>query len=179
MVHGYHIVFGAYGFWLPNDPRGSGSSFVRSHHLHPFGEATKVRTRQSVANAVHDRTLRLAAKGALKYPAVRFTGLQARAVARGIANLLIELDLHCYACAIMPDHVHLVIGRHDMAIDRMAGFLKRAGTRGLNAEKLHPFEGISRRSGRVPSPWAGGQWCVFLNSPQEMWGRIRYVEGIS
>lgn len=25
---GAHVIFGAYGFWLPNDPRGSWSEFV-------------------------------------------------------------------------------------------------------------------------------------------------------
>jgi hypothetical protein len=28
MVIGYHIILGAYGFWLPNDPRGSWSNEV-------------------------------------------------------------------------------------------------------------------------------------------------------
>ena len=26
MIHGYHVIMGMYGFWLPNDPRGSWSS---------------------------------------------------------------------------------------------------------------------------------------------------------
>ena len=30
MILGFHVVFGAYGFWLPNDPRGSWSDFVGS-----------------------------------------------------------------------------------------------------------------------------------------------------
>jgi hypothetical protein len=29
-VLAYHVVLGAYGFWLPNDPRGSWSDFVGS-----------------------------------------------------------------------------------------------------------------------------------------------------
>ena len=29
MVLAYHLVFSAYGFWLPNDPRGSTSREVR------------------------------------------------------------------------------------------------------------------------------------------------------
>lgn len=31
MVLAYHVIFGAYGFWLPNDPRGSWSKFVASN----------------------------------------------------------------------------------------------------------------------------------------------------
>lgn len=55
MVIGYHVIFGTYGFWLPNDPRGSGSDFVWSEELFRFGgKATKVETRHSVAGVKHD-----------------------------------------------------------------------------------------------------------------------------
>ncbi|HEY5314071.1 MAG TPA: hypothetical protein VIK18_16185 [Pirellulales bacterium] len=52
----YHIIFCAYGFWLPNDPRGSWSTFVGSKLLYrKFGPATKVTTRESLAHQPHDR----------------------------------------------------------------------------------------------------------------------------
>jgi hypothetical protein len=41
MVHGYHVIIGAYGFWLPNDPRGSWSDFVGKWELVRFGRSTK------------------------------------------------------------------------------------------------------------------------------------------
>ena len=41
MVHGYHVIVCAYGFWLPNDPRGSWSDFVGKWELVRFGKATK------------------------------------------------------------------------------------------------------------------------------------------
>ena len=28
MIHGYHVILTMYGYWLPNDPRGSWSDFV-------------------------------------------------------------------------------------------------------------------------------------------------------
>jgi hypothetical protein len=58
MIIAHHVIVSAYGFWLPNDPRGSWSTVVRNPDLLPFGHATKVTTRQSVAAATHDRTLR-------------------------------------------------------------------------------------------------------------------------
>lgn len=59
MVLGYHVCFGAYGFWLPNDPRGSGSSHVWADHLKPFGPATGLDDRsRSVARKDHDRQRR-------------------------------------------------------------------------------------------------------------------------
>jgi hypothetical protein len=70
VVRAYHVIITAYGFWLPNDPRGSWSDFVGSGELRKFGEATKTETRRSVAGQRHDRAARLAARAALKYPPV-------------------------------------------------------------------------------------------------------------
>ena len=39
MVLGYHIILSAYGFWLPNDPRGSWSDTIRVYELLRFGSA--------------------------------------------------------------------------------------------------------------------------------------------
>ena len=81
MVLGYHVTISAYGFWLPNDPRGSGSNYVGAKHLLPFGRATGLDDRSRfVARKPHDWRLRLEAKRHLKYPAVLFNGVQARAV---------------------------------------------------------------------------------------------------
>ena len=33
MIIAYHVIFGMYGFWLPNDPRGSWSDFVAAWEL--------------------------------------------------------------------------------------------------------------------------------------------------
>ena len=74
MVLGYHIILSAYGFWLPNDPRGSWSDFVASWELFKFGPATKVTGKRSYAHDPHDAATRRAAKAALKYPPVRFNG---------------------------------------------------------------------------------------------------------
>ena len=38
MVRAYHAIFTTYGFWLPNDPRGSWSDFVRSWELFKHGK---------------------------------------------------------------------------------------------------------------------------------------------
>ncbi len=85
-VLGYHLIFSAYGFWLPNDPRGSWSWLVQNPDLREFGEATKVDTHRSVAGVPHDRKKRLEAKEALDYPPVIFDGHQAKAIGSGIAN---------------------------------------------------------------------------------------------
>ena len=174
---GWHLIFSTYGFWLPNDERGSGSSRVRAQHIYEAGgEATKINTRHSVARRPHDVRLRRLAKEALKYPAVELSGIQARAVARGIAAIVPKVGLVVYACAIMPDHVHLVVARHPLNGDELLACVKRAGTRGLNEEGLHPMRPYARANGRLPSPWGARGWKVMLFSREDMLSRIRYVE---
>jgi hypothetical protein len=119
MVLGYHVIFGAYGFWLPNDPRGSWSDFVGAWELFRYGPATKTVETFSLAHRTHDQALRLAAKKALKYTPVQFSGIQARAVGRGFTDYVQRSGLIVWACAILPDHAHLVFGRHRLAAEQL------------------------------------------------------------
>ena len=38
MIAAYHMIWSAYGWWLPNDPRGSGSQTIREDILTELGE---------------------------------------------------------------------------------------------------------------------------------------------
>ncbi len=176
MVIGYHVIFGAYGFWLPNDPRGSWSDFVGSWELFRHGGATKTTETCSLAYRPHDRQARLLAKQALKYPAVSFTGLQARAVGTGFAEYVAASGLIVRACAILPDHVHLVVERFRLDIEQVVVQLKGYATRQLMDEQLHPFQTIRLKNGRPPKCWSRGEWNVFLENDEDERRAIRYVE---
>lgn len=175
MIVGYHVIFSVYGFWLPNDPRGSWSDFVGSWELFRYGPATKTTERCSLAHRPHDRALRQAAKSALKYPPVQFNGLQARAVARGFAGYVARTGLPVWACAILPDHVHLVVGRPGMTVERLVIQLKGDATQQLEREGIHPLARWKREGDRVPKCWVRGQWKVFLD-PEDVPRAIQYVE---
>lgn len=87
MVLANDLIFTAYGFWLPNDPCGSWSDFVRAWELVlRRGKATKIDEPQSVAHAPHDHAKRLQTKESLQHDPVRFTGRQALGVAHGFAK---------------------------------------------------------------------------------------------
>jgi hypothetical protein len=58
MVLAYHLIITAYGFWLPTDPRGSWSYFVRQWEFLLHGPATKTTLRRSLARDPHDRQKR-------------------------------------------------------------------------------------------------------------------------
>ncbi|HUO08634.1 MAG TPA: hypothetical protein VM008_10070 [Phycisphaerae bacterium] len=177
MIHGYHVVLGAYGFWLPNDPRGSWSTYVGSRKLYQFGAATKTSARRSVAHREHDVGWRMEAKTALKRPAVKFNGIQARAIGRGFWEFMRRNALTCWACAVMPEHVHLVLGRHEYLVEQMANLLKGAGTRALLAESLHPFADQRDGKGKLPHCWGEGGWYVYLDDERDIRRAISYVEG--
>ena len=176
MLHGFHVIFSTYGFWLPNDPRGSWSTVVRRWEIARFGPATKVDTRSSVATADHDHELRRAAKLALQYPEVKLTGRQAHAVGAGFGAAVDEAGYVVYACTILPQHVHLVLGPHTRDIRRIVGHFKARATQRLSHEQLHPLAEFTQADGTVPSPWAQGGWNVFLFSEEHLLKAIDYVE---
>ncbi|MEO6435651.1 MAG: transposase [Tepidisphaeraceae bacterium] len=167
MVIAYHVILSAYGFWLPNDPRGSWSIFVAAWDLFRYaGKATKVETTRSVAHVPHDRTKRLSAKRLLKHPTVRWNGQQARAIARGFSQAAGESGYEILACAILEDHVHLIIARTSRPIGQVVGHLKARATRQLRDEGMHPFERSVNADGSIPTTWAGRYWKVFIDDAE-------------
>jgi REP element-mobilizing transposase RayT len=176
MIRAYHAIITAYGFWLPNDPRGSWSDWVRQWELLAYGKATKVSTRRSLAARPHDYQQRQAAKQALRYPPVSFNGPQARAVGMGFKRAIEESGYVVYACSILPKHAHLVIARHARRAEQIVGHLKGRATQQLGAEGLHPLADYRQPDGTVPSPWARNGWPVFLENDKEILGAIEYVE---
>jgi REP element-mobilizing transposase RayT len=175
VIVAYHVILTFYGFWLPNDPRGSWSDFVGAWDLfRGYGSATKTNERQSLAYQPHDRQAREAAKESLKYPPVQLTGIQAGAVGHGFAEYAKRAGLPIWACAILPDHVHLVLGLSGHWVEQVAIQLKAAATRRLILEGIHPL--VDYQTGlRPPKVFARGQWKVFLD-PEDVPRAIDYVE---
>ncbi len=178
MIVGYHLIFSAYGFWLPNDPRGSWSEFVGAWDLFRAGGGAtkdKVTNRRSYAADPHDRQARLATKEQLQRPPVRFSGVQARAVGRGFAEYVRKSGLKVWACAVMPDHVHLVVGRFKMHMEQLSIQLKKAATMQLVEESVHPFQHLKPEGGPPPKCFAVGEWKGYLD-PEDVDRCVTYVE---
>jgi hypothetical protein len=112
MVVANHLILTNYGFWLPNNPRGSWSEFVRSWELFlAGGPATKIESRRSVARAPHDSQSREYAKRSLVRPPAVLTGEQTLAVGVGFGRFAVHSKCSIFACSIMPRHCHLVLDR--------------------------------------------------------------------
>lgn len=165
MIVAYHSIFCAYGFWLPNDPRGSWSDFVGSWELLvAAGPATPCGARRSVAAKVHDADARRAAKSALLHKPMRFDSRQITSIADGFAVACAEADFRVLACAIMPDHVHIVTRRHPRDIEMVIGHLRSRATKQLGLDGLRPDQPI----------WAKKSWNRYLDTP-DISNAITYV----
>ena len=174
MIHGYHVIFGAYGFWLPNDPRGSWSDFVGKWELVRFGRATKSIARRELTP--EEEQERQEAKQTLKYPPVQFTGKQARGIGQAFGKLCRKSNYTFWACSILPEHVHLVIARHSYEVESIVNLLKGAATRELVDEELHPLAAHAQPGKRPPKMWARRLWKVYLDSEEAIENAVRYVE---
>jgi REP element-mobilizing transposase RayT len=175
MVLAYHCTFTAYGFWLSNDLRGSWSDFVRSFDLYLTGGATKTDETRSLARRPLDKAQRAEARAALSYPVVRFDMQQIRCIARGFARAVEEPGYIILACAILWDHVHMVVKRHQgRTIERIVGHLKTRATQQLTLEALNPMARFAQPDGRYPSVWVQHGWNVFLECDQDIERAIDY-----
>ncbi|HMB95333.1 MAG TPA: hypothetical protein VKK61_04770 [Tepidisphaeraceae bacterium] len=175
MILASHVIITAYGFWLPNEERGSWSDFVRNWELLRFGKATKVETTRSVAHRPYDRELRRTMRNSLQYPPVKFTGKQALCIAMAFAEQIKKSGFMIYACAILPEHTHYVVGRHRYHVDQVTNLLKGAATRNLTRFGMHPMQDFVQSGKKLSSPWASGLWKVFLDSHADICRSIDYV----
>lgn len=176
MIHGYHVILPHYGFWLPNDPRGSWSLFVARWEIARFGKTTRHLEQRTLAQlSTAEIARREAARRALLYPPVALTGKQALSVANGFQHQAAKSQYAIWACAILPEHTHLVIARHRYKVEQIASLLKGAATRALVANNLHPLAKYAPPNKRPPSMWARHQWKVYLNSDEAIETAIAYV----
>jgi REP element-mobilizing transposase RayT len=172
----FHAIFGMYGFWLPNDPRGSWSKWIGSWELFRYGKATKVDTRRSLAHRPHDQRRRRVAKQALKYPPVVLDGHQAKAIAIGLGRASAEHGFTIHACAVLPEHCHLVIAPNGSSPGQIIGQLKRhAGDVWVEA-RIHPLAAYAQPGERPPLCFVRRGWKVYLDDAVDVRRAIRYVE---
>ena len=166
LVIAYHLIWTIYGVWLPTDPRGSSSHLVRRNVLADLGTLHHGRKRVQPAGWVirqfYDRAVHR-----LQHPIVTFNETMVATVAEAFADTIAACKYTCYACAIMPDHVHLVIRKHRDSAERMIANLQTGSHLRLRTAGLfdlhHPV-------------WGGPGWTVFLDEPDAIWRTIGYVE---
>lgn len=166
MVAAYHLIWTIYGYWLPNDPRGSSSRVIRADILRELGELHY--GRKLVQPAAKDlRAFFQRARAVLKHPVIEFSRSEIDVLAEDFADVAAKHRYTCYACAIMPDHVHILIRKHKRLAEEMIVQLQASSQLRFMKDKLRP--------GDHPV-WGGPGWKVFLNTEDEIRRTIRYIE---
>lgn len=168
MVAAYHLISTTYGSWLPNDPRGSNSQEIHAANIAPLGELHFGRKRVQPAGQ-EIREFYEAARGVLKHKLLKFSNLEVKTIACGFAEVIHQRSYTCYACAIMPDHVHLLIRKHREKAEQMIECFQNTSRKHLLAL------GLPSRPANHPV-WGGPGWIVFLDSQEDIRRTIHYVE---
>lgn len=166
MIAGYHLIWTAYGWWLPNDPRGSSSHKIRCADIAELGELHHGRKRIQPAG----RTIREfyeAAQDKIRHELRTFDEREVAAVAEAFGEVIRLRSYTCYACAIMPDHVHLLIRKHRDSAETMIDELQCA-----SRYAVHDLKGRA-----IDHPvWGGPGWKVFLETVDDLRRVVRYIE---
>lgn len=166
MVIAHHLIWSAYGCWLPNDPRGSMSTFIDSEVIFELGNLHH--GRKPIQPASRDiRAFYDEAKGKLKYPLLELRGPDIPCIAGSFAEAIEQLRYTCYACAIMPDHVHILCRKHKHTAEDMIANLQQVSRAALHRD--------GARTADHPV-WGGPGWKVFLDTPADVRRTIDYVE---
>jgi len=179
MIPAFHAIWTAYGWWLPNDPRGSWSEEVWHPEIRDLGERyLGRRPEQPTPDALRDWLA--SAQGELRHDPTILDGPAALAAARGIRS---QREKHGYALlalAVLPDHVHAVFRRHRHRYERVIGGLKAvAGNRVRRHWGTEPDASsrtrLNRRKETRPV-WARGYWIRYLNTDTHIASAVRYVQ---
>ncbi len=167
LVIAHHLIWTVYGWWLPNDPRGSGSQTIVSDVIAQLGVLHH--GRRSLQPAGHEvRAFYERAANVLRHELRKLDRPAIQVVGKALAAVIARERYTCWACAIMPDHVHLLIRKHKHQAEDMIEHLKRESRLRLSSAGLfdadHPI-------------WTdGGGWKVFLDHPDDVRRTIAYIE---
>jgi REP element-mobilizing transposase RayT len=168
VIVGHHLIWTAYGWWLPTDPRGSMSREVRKESLIDLGDLHYGRKRIQPANW-QVKQFYAAVAESLQFNLLKFSSDEVTAVADAFEKTINKRGYTCYACAIMPEHIHVLIRRHrDLPEAMMEAFQEDS--------RLAVLDLKSKLRGIDHPVWGGPGWKVFLNTPFDMHRIVRYIE---
>jgi REP element-mobilizing transposase RayT len=113
------------------------------------------------------REFRQRSRGALKHSLLNFKVADFSLIADGLAEAIRRHIYTCYACAIMPDHVHAIIRKHKHQAEEMLDNLQESSRLRLR--------NVGVRTDDHPV-WGGPGWKVFFDTPTDIRRTIHYIE---
>ena len=88
-------------------------------------------------------------------------------IADAFATVIEREKLTCWACAVMPDHAHILIRKHKLLAEEMIELFQMESASRLRAQGGWPAN---------HPVWGGEGWKVFLDHPEEVKRAIVYIE---
>lgn len=166
IVIAHHLVWTVYGRWLPNDPRGSNSEYIACDAIAELGELHHGRKRVQPAGWLI-RDFYSKASDVLAYPLLTFDEATRHEVGAAFGEVVGAERYTCYACVVMPDHVHLLVRKHKHTAEQIIANFQ-------SASRTHLAESHLRTTDHPT--WGGPGWKVFLDHPDEVRRTITYIE---
>ncbi len=166
-VIGYHLIWTLYGHWLPNDLRGSGSEEVRDPKFLELGSVHHGRKPDALQPSRAElKAFHRAAEPLLEFPRFWIDEVKRQALAESIEMVCRERVYTVWACAIMANHVHMVIRRHRDDGETMWKQIAEA-----TCLQIREFSNV----GPGHPVWAARTYKVFLWTPGGVRTRVDYV----
>ena len=165
MIIGHHLIWTGYGQWLPNDPRGSTSQEIRNPILESLGALHFGRKRIQPCHREINEFYR-DAEGKLQHPLPSFTTDQIEAIGVAFAQVANANAYTVWACAIMPDHVHVLVRKHLHHAEEMITEFQRDSRLALIRRPDVP--------GDHPV-WGGHGWKVYQDCPEDVNRTVNYI----
>jgi len=160
MIIAYHAIFTTYGTWLPNDPRGAYSKEIYNEQLRMLGTIKYGRQNPTPAKEKLMKFWTMAASQVSR-PPFYFDNRSREIVAGAFGSVIQRLGVKVPACAIMNDHVHIIILRCKYRIEYIVNQLKGAATKDLKLKY---------------TPWTRGCWKVFIDDKDTLLAAVRYIQ---
>jgi len=163
----HHLVFHAYGQWLSNDLRGSGSTETRKESLRTLGPMHfgrkpdhELPTRGEIREFYHE------AEPLLDHPVVWFDDAKRQAIAEAFGGTIVRRGYTCWACAVCSNHAHALIRVHRDEGHAIWEHLAEAAAVKLCGVIHMPDHPV----------WAERPYDVYKHSPREVRSCVKYIE---
>jgi REP element-mobilizing transposase RayT len=166
IVIAHHLILSSYGFWLANDPRGSGSDTIRQPKFEELGPIHHGRKRLQPTRE-ELRAFYQAATPRLDFAPLWFDQQVRDLLTNSIGETVRKNRYTVWACAIVRNHVHLCVRRHRDTYQVMWDKLTErsrdeASTAGV-IPAGHPL-------------WAHRPYSVYLYDREDVLRTIAYIE---
>ncbi len=165
-MHADHFIWSAYGTWLPSCPRESWPRYIRSWE----------RSRPDL-QPDHDpyRLNRMLAEKTRRFPPVRFSPVQMRAIAEGFERCARSRQAYVWACCIMPEYVQLLVTCPRTPTSQLMGLMRSEATKRLCELDLHPLSGYCDAEGQRPLMWSHTKWHQALKDDDTIHEAVAYI----